>query len=163
MEIRMANYSMDSYLTKGKSDVQDKLKKAADDVQTIGDMFQEIKTNLSDMPGGLDEDIQAMIEQAKEQGKTEADADIEGVKASAVSDAKNAADSIKTDVTQKISDNTHAKSKLSNIRSKYGKSAIERASSAIDQNSQKGKDLMQMLDVAMQDADKAIQNVKDKL
>ena len=159
----MAKYSMDSYVTKGKTNVQDKLKEAANDVSKIGTEFQEVKTGLSDMPGGLDEDIQSMIELAKEQGKQAADADIEGIKASAVSDAKNAADMIKTDVTKKINDNTLAKTKLSNIRSKYGKSAIDKASSAIDQNSQKGNDLMQMLDMAMQNADQAIQNVKDKL
>ena len=158
----MAN-SMDSYVTKGKSDVQDKLKRATDDVQKIGAEFQEVKTGLSNMPGGLDDDIQTMIEEAKEQGKSEADADVEGIKATAVTDAKSSADSIKTDVTQKITDNIQAKGKMSGIRSKYGKSAIDKASTALDQNSQKGKDLMKALEDAMKDADQAIQGVKDKL
>ena len=90
----MAN--MDTYVTKGKSDVQDKLKKATDDVQRMGEEFQETKEGLSGMPGGLDSDIAAMIEAARDQGKAEAEADIEGVKSSAVAEAKSSADSIKT-------------------------------------------------------------------
>ena len=113
----MAN--MDTYVTKGQSDVQDKLKKATDDVQRMGDDFQETKEGLSGMPGGLDSDIAAMIEAARDQGKAEAEADIEGVKSSAVADAKASADTIKTDVTQKINDNATAKSKMEGISSKY--------------------------------------------
>lgn len=157
----MAN--LDTYVTKGQSDVQDKLKKAADDVQRMGDDFQETKEGLSGMPGGLDSDIAAMIEAAKDQGKAEAEADIEGVKSSAVADAKASADSIKTDVTQKMNDNATAKSKMEGISSKYGKSAMDRAATALDQNTSKGNDLMKMLDDAMRDADQAIEGVKGNL
>lgn len=157
----MAN--LDTYVTKGQSDVKDKLKKAADDVQRMGDDFQETKEGLSGMPGGLDSDIAAMIEAAKDQGKAEAEADIEGVKSSAVADAKASADSIKTDVTQKMNDNAAAKSKMEGISSKYGKSAMDRAATALDQNTSKGNDLMKMLDDAMRDADQAIEGVKGNL
>ena len=139
----MAN--MDHYVSRGRTDVQDKLDHATSDVQRMGDDYQETKEGLSGMPGGLDSDIAAMIEAAKDQGKAEAEADIEGVKASVVADAKASADSIKSDVKQKISDNSAAKSKMAGISSKYGKSAIDRAGSALDQNTQKGNDLMQML------------------
>lgn len=157
----MAN--MDVYVNKGKSDVQDKLKTATDEVKRMGDEFKETKDGLSGMPGGLDSDIQSMIEQAKDQGKREAEADIEGVKSSMVADAKSSADSIKSDVTQKISDNQTAKGKMGAINSKYGKSAIDTAITALDQNTQKGNDLMQMLDEAMRDADQQIDSVKGSL
>lgn len=157
----MAN--MDTYVSKGQSDVKDVLKQAMADVQKMGDDFQETKDGLSGMPGGLDTDIAAMIESARDQGKAEAEADIEGVKASAVADAKSSADSIKTDVTQKINDNATAKSKMEGISSKYGKSAMDRAATALDQNTAKGNDLMRMLDDAMSDADRAIEGVKGNL
>lgn len=157
----MAN--MDTYVTKGKSDVQDKLKKATDDVQRMGEEFQETKEGLSGMPGGLDSDIAAMIEAARDQGKAEAEADIEGVKSSAVAEAKSSADSIKADVSQKINDNATAKSKMEGISSKYGKSAMDRAATAIDQNISQGNELMRMLDDAMRDADQAIESVKGGL
>lgn len=155
--------NMDTYVTKGQTDVQDKLQRATDDVQRMGEDFQETKEGLSGMPGGLDSDIAAMIEAAREQGKAEAEADIEGVKSSAVADAKASADAIKTDVTQKINDNATAKSKMEGISSKYGKSAMDRAATALDQNSDKGNDLMRMLDDAMRDADQAIEGVKGNL
>lgn len=157
----MAN--IDTYVTKGQTDVQDKLQKATDDVQRMGDDFQETKEGVSGMPGGLDSDIAAMIEAARDQGKAEAEADIEGVKSSAVADAKASADTIKTDVTQKINDNATAKSKMEGISSKYGKSAMDRAATALDQNTAQGNDLMQMLDDAMRDADQAIEGVKGNL
>lgn len=157
----MAN--MDAYVTKGQTDVQDKLQRATDDVQRMGEDFQETKEGLSGMPGGLDSDIAAMIESARDQGKAEAEADIEGVKSSAVADAKASADTIKTDVTQKINDNATAKSKMEGISSKYGKSAMDRAATALDQNTAQGNDLMQMLDDAMRDADQAIEGVKGNL
>lgn len=157
----MAN--MDTYVTKGQTDVQDKLKRATDDVQKMGEDFQETKEGLSGMPGGLDSDIVAMIEAARDQGKAEAEADIEGVKSAAVADAKASADAIKTDVTRKINDNATAKSKMEGISSKYGKSAMDRAATALDQNTDKGNDLMKMLDDAMRDADQAIEGVKGKL
>lgn len=157
----MAN--MDTYVTKGQTDVQDKLQRATDDVQRMGEDFQETKEGLSGMPGGLDSDIAAMIESARDQGKAEAEADIEGVKSSAVANAKASADTIKTDVTQKINDNATAKSKMEGISSKYGKSAMDRAASALDQNTDKGNDLMQMLDDAMREADQAIEGVKGNL
>ena len=155
--------NMDTYVTKGQTDVQDKLQRATDDEQRMGEDFQETKEGLSGMPGGLDSDIAAMIEAAREQGKAEAEADIEGVKSSAVADAKASADAIKTDVTQKINDNATAKSKMEGISSKYGKSAMDRAATALDQNSDKGNDLMRMLDDAMRDADQAIEGVKGNL
>ena len=46
----MAN--MDTYVTKGKSDVQDKLKKATDDVQRMGEEFQETKKDYQECQAG---------------------------------------------------------------------------------------------------------------
>ena len=156
----MAN--VDTYVTKG-TDIQDTLQRVTGDVQRMGEDFRETKEGLSGMPGGLDSDIAAMIEAARDQGKAEAEADIEGVKSSVVADAKASADTIKTDVTQKINDNATAKSKMEGISSKYGKSAMDRAATALDQNTDKGNDLMQMLDNAMRDADQAIEGVKGNL
>ena len=153
----MAN--VDTYVTKG-TDIQDTLQRVTGDVQRMGEDFRETKEGLSGMPGGLDSDIAAMIEAARDQGKAEAEADIEGVKSSVVADAKASADTIKTDVTQKINDNATAKSKMESISSKYGKSAMDRAATALDQNTDKGNDLMQMLDNAIRDADQAIEGVK---
>ena len=159
--------NMDTYVTKGQTDVQDKLQRATDDVQRMGEDFQETKEELTGMLGGLDSDIVAMIEDARDQGKSQAEADIEGVKSSAVADAKASADIIKTDVTQKINDNATAKSKMESISSKYGKSAMDRAAIALDQNTAQGNALMQMLDDAMRDAmrdaDQAIEGVKGNL
>lgn len=155
--------NMDTYVTKGQTDVQDKLQRATDDVQRMGEDFQETKEGLSGMPGGVDSDIAAMFEAARDEGKNEAEADIEGVKSSAVADAKASADTIKTGVTQKINDNATAKSKMESISSKYGKSAMDRAATALDQNTDRGNDLMQMLDDAMRDADQAIEGVKGNL
>ncbi len=157
----MAN--MDIYVTRGQSDVQDKLQRATDDVQRIGEDFQETKEGLSGMPGGLDSDIVAMINDAAKEGKNEAEIDIEGIKSSAVADAKASADSIKADVTQKINDNATAKSKMEAISSKYGKSAMDRAATALDQNTTKGNDLMKMFEDAIRDADQAIEGVKGNL
>lgn len=156
----MAN--VDTYVTKG-TDIQDTLQRVTGDVQRMGEDFRETKEGLSGMPGGLDSDIAAMIEVARDQGKAEAEADIEGVKSSVVADAKASADTIKTDVTQKINDNATAKSKMESISSKYGKSAMDRAATALDQNTDKGNDLMQMLDNAIRDADQAIEGVKGNL
>ena len=156
----MAN--VDTYVTKG-TDIQDTLQRVTGDVERMGEDFRETKEGLSGMPGELDSDIEAMIEAARDQGKAEAEADIEGVKSSVVADAKASADTIKTDVTQKINDNAIAKSKMEGISSKYGKSAMDRAATALDQNTDKGNDLMQMLDNAMRDADQAIEGVKGNL
>ena len=156
----MAN--IDTYITKG-TDIREALKGAAEDAKKIGDEFKEVKDGLSDMPGGLDSDLVDMIKAAEDQGKGEATADIEGIKSSAVADAKKNVDSIKSDVTQKISDNQTAKSQISSIRSKYGKAALDSASAAIDQNTNRGNDLMKMLDDAVNDANNTIQNIKNSL
>lgn len=157
----MAN--IDTYIAKGQTDVQDKLKEAVADVQRMGEEYQEVKEGISGMPGGLDSDIEALIAAVGVEGKKEAEADIEGVKSSVVSDAKSSADSIKTDVNQKINDNVTAKAKIEGISSKYGKSAMDRAASALDNNTAMGNDLMKTLDDAMKDADQAIEGVKGNL
>ena len=158
----MAN-SMDSYVEKGKTDVQDKLKEGTDNISRIGDEFQGVKDQLQDMPGGLDEDLLAMIKDAEDSGRSEALQDIDATKSSIIDTAKAAADSIKGDVQGKISDNSAAKGKLDGINSKYGRDAISQAKSAIDANSKKGEDLLRILDDAMKDADQSVQGVKDKL
>ena len=158
----MAN-SMDSYVSKGKSDVQDKLKEGTDSIDQIGDEFQGVKDQLQDMPGGLDADLVAMIKDAENSGRREALQDIDATKSAIIDTAKSAADSIKGDVQGKISENSTAKGKLEGINSKYGKDAISQAKSAIDANSKKGEDLLKLLDDAIKDADQSVQGVKDKL
>ena len=158
----MAN-SMDSYVQKGQSDVQDKLKQGTDDISRIGDEFQGVKEQLQDMPGGLDDDLVAMIKDAESSGRSEALSDIEATKSSIIDTAKSSADSIKGDVQGKISDNTSARGKLDSISSKYGRDAISQAKSAIDDNTQQGEDLLKTLDDAIKDADQNVQSVKDKL
>lgn len=158
----MAN-SMDSYVSKGKSDVQDKLKEGTDSIAKIGDEFQGVKDQLQDMPGGLDADLVAMIKDAENSGRSEALQDIDATKSAIIDTAKSAADSIKGDVQGKISENSTAKGKLEGINSKYGKDAISQAKSAIDANSKKGEDLLKLLDDAIKDADQSVQGVKDKL
>jgi len=158
----MAN-SMDSYVSKGKSDVQDKLKEGTDSIAKIGDEFQGVKNQLQDMPGGLDADLIAMIKDAENSGRSEVLQDIDATKSAIIDTAKSAADSIKGDVQGKISENSTAKGKLEGINSKYGKDAISQAKSAIDANSKKGEDLLKLLDDAIKDADQSVQGVKDKL
>ena len=158
----MAN-SMDSYVSKGKSDVQDKLKEGTDSIAKIGDEFQGVKNQLQDMPGGLDADLIAMIKDAENSGRSEVLQDIDATKSAIIDTAKSAADSIKGDVQGKISENSTAKGKLEGINSKYGKDAISQAKSAIDANSKKGEDLLKLLDDAINDADQSVQGVKDKL
>ncbi len=156
-------FDMVNQVDRGRVDVKDVLKKATDDIQRMGDEYQEVKTGLSDMPGGLDADLAAMIEEAKDQGKGDVTVEIEKVESSKVADAKSLADTIKTDVTQKINDNTTAKSKIEGISSKYGKVARERAVNALDQNTTMGNDLMRMLDDAKKNADQVIEGVKGRL
>ena len=154
---------MVNQVDRGRTDVKDVLKRATYDIQKMGDEYQEVKAGLSDMPGGLDADLVAMIADAKDQGKGEAAAEIEKLESSKVADAKSVADSIKTDVTQKINDNTTAKSKIEGISSKYGKAARDRAVTALDQNTTTGNDLMKMLDDAKENADQVIREVKGRL
>lgn len=156
-------YSMDSLSSRGQSEVRDRLKEASDNIRRIGDEFEDVKTNLSDMPGGLDDDLAMMIREAMEQGRQEAMSEIEGVEASQIADAKRTSDAIRSDVTQKMSDNAAASGKLGGIQSKYGRSAIDRASAAIDENSRRGDELMRMLEEAESDADEGIQYVKKRL
>ena len=156
-------YSMDSYVSKGKSDVQDKLKEGTDSIVKIGDEFQGVKDQLQDMPGGLDADLVAMIKEAETSGRSEALQDIDATKSAIIDTAKSNADSIKGDVQGKISDNSTAKGKLEGINSKYGKDAISQAKSAIDINSKKGEDLLKLLDDAIKDAEQTLQGIKDKL
>ena len=52
---------------------------------------------------------------------------------------------------------------MESISSKYGKSAMDRAATAIDQNTSQGNELMRMLDDAMREADQAIESVKGGL
>ena len=155
--------SMDSYVSRGQSDVQEKLRQGADDISRIGDEFMEVKDQLQDMPGGLDDDLLDMIRDAESSGRDEALADIEAVESSVIDTAKTAADSIKGDVQNKISDNTSASGKLDGISSKYGKSDISKAKSAIEANTKKGENLLKMLDDAIKDSDQSMQSVKDSL
>ena len=97
----MAN-SMDSYVSKGKSDVQDKLKEGTDSIAKIGDEFQGVKNQLQDMPGGLDVDLIAMIKDAENSGRSEVLQDIDATKSAIIDTAKSAADSIKGDVQGKM-------------------------------------------------------------
>ncbi len=156
-------YSMDSYITRGQMDVTDKLNEGKDQVSQIGDEFREVKDQIQDIPGGLDDDLKDMIKNAELSGRQEALADIEVVERSLIDTAKTTADSIGGDVRNKISDNTSVMGKIDGINSKYGQGDLARAKAAIDANTRKGEDLLRMLDDAIKDADQSTQRVKDKL
>ena len=155
----MAN-SMDSFVERGRSDVEDQLKKGLEDIEQIGEEYEGVKDQLQDIPGGLDDDLLAMIEDAKEEGKAEALQDIESANNAIIDAAKSAADDIKGDVQSKISDNNTAMGKLDGISSKYGKDSISDAKSAISDNTEKGEELMRMLDDLIKDADQNVESVK---
>lgn len=87
-------YSMDSYITRGQMDVTDKLNEGKDQVSQIGDEFREVKDQIQDIPGGLDDDLKDMIKNAELSGRQEALADIEAVERSLIDTAKTTADSI---------------------------------------------------------------------
>ncbi len=155
--------SMDNFVEKGKSEVQDKLKEGTDKINSIGDEFAGVKEQLSDMPDGLDSDLQSMIQNAEQSGRSEAMSDIESARASLIDTAKSAADNIKSGVTDKINDNNTAKGKLDSISSKYGRDAIGNAKTAIDANTRKGQDLLGSLADAINEADKNVEEVKGNL
>ena len=153
---------MDFYKEK-KLNVTRELTDGVDAITHIGDEFQEVKDQLADMPGGLDADLVEMIKEAEEAGRAEASADIEATKSSLVDQAKATADTIRSDVQTKISENNAAKGKLEGISSKYGKGAIDRAKTAITDNTKMGEDLISQLENAVREADQNVQRVKDKL
>lgn len=158
----MAN-SMESFQSRGRSDVQDKLKEGTDSIARIGDEFQEVKDQLQDIPGGLDDDLLDMIRQAEADGRSEAMRDIDAVKSSVIDTAKREADSIGGDVQTKLSDNTAARGTLDSISSKYGRDAVSKAKSAIDANSKMGEDILKMLDTAVKEAEQNVQDVINQL
>lgn len=155
--------TMDSYVAKGKIDVQDKLKEGVSDISKIGDEYKGVKDQLKDMPGGLDADLLQMIKDAENEGKAEAEQDIEATKRAVIDAARNSADSIQRDVQTKIGDNTLARGKLDGISSKYGKGSIRQAKSAIDSNTRTGENLLKTLEDAVKSADQSVRSVKDSL
>lgn len=155
--------SMESLMSKGRSDVQNRLKEGTDSIARIGDEFKEVKDRLQDIPGGLDADLLDMIRQAEVAGRNEAMQDINAAKSSVIDTAKAAADSIGGDVQSKISENTAARGTLDGISSKYGRDAISKAKGAIDASSKMGEDILQMLDEAVKEADRDVQDVINKL
>ncbi len=155
--------SMDSLISRGESDVQKKLKEGTESIEAIGEEFEGVKDQLKDMPGGLDDDLLQMIREAEEAGRGEALRDIEDANRRIIDTAKQEADSLKSDVQSKISDNASARGQLDSISSKYGRDSISQAKSAIDANTDKGEELLRMLEEAIKDADKNIGDVKTKL
>ena len=154
--------SMDSHVKKG-ADIKDEISKGVETIQEMGKEFQGVKDALQGMPDGLDADLTALIQNVETQGKNDVTQDIEATKSSVIDQAKSSADSLKSDVTTKIGDNTTAKGKLDGITSKYGKDAVAQAKTAIDANSQKGQDLLKDLETAIQKADGDIQTVKSNV
>ena len=154
--------SMDSHVKKG-IDIQSDISKGVETIQEMGKEFQGVKDALQGMPGGLDADLTALIQNVETQGKSEVTADIESTKSSVIDQAKTTADTLKSDVTTKIGENTTARGKLDGITSKYGKDAVSQAKTAIDANSQKGQDLIKDLEAAIQKADSDVQTVKGNI
>lgn len=155
--------SMDTLIDMGKRDVQEKLKEGTADITRKGADFQGVKDQLTDMPGGLDADLQQLIKDAVDQGRADAAADIEETKKAVIDLARKTKDSISGDIKTKISDNNTAKGKLDGVNSRYGKGAIDRAKSDIADNTRRGEDYLKVLQDVMEKADQDIMNVKDKL
>lgn len=154
--------SMDSHVKKG-TDIQGDISKGVETIQEMGKEFQDVKVALQGMPGGLDAELSTSIQNIEAQGKIEVTADIESTKRSVIDQAKTMADTLKSDVTTKIGENTTARGKLDGITSKYGKDAVSQAKTAIDANSQKGQDLIKDLEAAIQKADSDVQTVKGNI
>lgn len=159
----MAARTMDSYVTKGKSDVQDRLTEGVSDISKMGDEYRGVRDQLQNMPGGLDADLLAMIKDAENQGREEATRDIEATKRAVIDTAKQSADQIQSDVNSKINDNNTARRTLEGISSKYGRDAINQAKTSIEGNTKMGQDLLKTLETAVRNADQSVQSVKDSL
>lgn len=154
--------SMDSHVKKSV-DIQSDISKGVETIKEMGKDFQEVKEALQGMPRGLDADLTALIQNVETQGRSDVSQDIEATKSSVIDQAKSTADTLKSDVTTKIGENTTARGKLDGITSKYGKDAVNQAKSAIDANSQKGQDLLKDLEAAIQKADADVQSVKGSI
>ena len=154
--------SMDAHVKKG-TDIQNDITKGVDAIKEMGKEFQGVKDALKDMPGGLDADLVALIQNVETQGKSDVTQDIEATKSSVIDQAKSSAETLKSDVSTKIGDNTTAKGKLEGITSKYGKDAATQAKTAIDENTKKGQDLIKELEAAMKTADTDIQTVTSNI
>lgn len=154
--------SMDG-LKKSGADTKGNLQKGIEEITRMGDDFQGVKDQLQGMPEGLDADIVAAIKEAEDTGRAEASADIEAARSSIIDQAKSSADTIRSDVQSKISENKTAQGKLDGISSKYGKGAIDRAKSAIADNTRMGEDLISDLENAVKAADQGVKDVKDRL
>ena len=87
--------SMDSHVKKG-TDIQSDISKGVETIQEMGKEFQGVKDALQGMPGGLDADLTALIQNVETQGKSEVSADIESTKSSVIDQAKTTADTLKS-------------------------------------------------------------------
>lgn len=148
----MARMSMDQLVRRGE-DTKKEWNESVEEAQEISKEIGEIKEELLDMPGGLDDDILEQIRAANEQARQEARADMESRSKSKMEKAVGDASDIKNDTGAKISENMQAQDKLREVSGKaYGRDAISRASSSLDQNSEQGQDLISDLDRSEQDA-----------
>ena len=152
--------SMESYVEQGKTNVGDKLADAKKEAESVGQDIEGFKNGLSGMPGGLDADLAQAIADAEEQGRQEAQADIESIKDTIVRDAKSSADTIKSEVTEKINEYGTAQGKIDSISSKYGKAALDNATRALSDKTKTGNDLMADLEKEIQQADSDIESIK---
>ena len=155
--------SMKDLISKGESEVRDKLKEGTEKISDIGNEFQDVKDQLQDMPGGLDSDLLDMIREAEASGREEATADIDAVKSSIIDAAKSSADTIKGRTESKITDNDAAIRKLEGINSKYGKDQISQAHNAIEDNTKQGEDLLRMMEEDIRQSETDIAEVENNL
>lgn len=144
----------------GQSDeIKGKLEEGTRKIEDMGQDFEDVKQQLQGMPDGIDADILSMIQEVETEGREEVKADIDSVQQEVIDSAKSDAANVQSDVNQKISDNQTAQGKLDSISSKYGSGARDRASQALDQNTQMGEDILSAIDQAIQDADSDISSV----
>lgn len=147
--------SMESLKQNGDR-VKDTMGEKVKAAQDVRQQIDELKRGLEGMPSGLDQEIVAAIESARDQGKQEAISDISSVEREADS-ARQEGNNVSREIDTKIGDNNSAIGKLEAIRStRYGGGADSAISAARD-NTRRGEEIKSELQSAM---DKAMGDIE---
>lgn len=140
--------SMDSL----SRDAENKIAEGQEKVKSAQEMRAEIdnlKSGLESMPSGLDDEIPSAIQAAEQAGRDQATSEVNEVQNQASQDLAQA-ESIKSEVEAKISENNSAKSALDSLKSnKYG-GGIDSATSAIEANNAVGENIKSNVDSSFQ-------------
>lgn len=140
--------SMDSL----SRDAENKIAEGQEKVKSAQEMRAEIdnlKSGLESMPSGLDDEIASAIQASEQAGRDQATSEVNEVQNQASQDLAQA-ESIKSEVEAKISENNSAKSALDSLKSnKYG-GGIDSATSAIEANNAVGENIKSNVDSSFQ-------------